>query len=133
MALIGGCLCGAVRYEITGTPRLVSRCYCNDCKKDTGTGHITVVGVAEESFHMTGEVSTFVRPGGSGKDVVRSFCTRCGTTLTGRPAIMPGIVMVRAGTLDDPGEVTPTRAIFVSRAVHWDQPPAGLPAFAEGP
>lgn len=126
-------MCGAVRYDILDTPRLVSRCYCNDCKKDTGTGHNTVVGVIEGKFHMTGAVTHYARKGGSGLDVVRSFCTRCGTTLTGRPAVMPGIVMVRAGTLDDPAKVTPTRAIFASRAVHWDVPPADLPAFPEAP
>ncbi len=133
MTMTGGCLCGTVRYEIEGTPQFVGRCYCNDCKKETGTGHNTVVAVADAALRLTGTLTDFARPGDSGADVVRSFCPKCGTTVVGRPARMAGVAMVRAGTLDDPSLVTPMAAVYGSRAVHWDQPPAGLQVFPETP
>ena len=32
----GGCLCGAVRYEITGTLRDVVNCHCSKCRRFHG-------------------------------------------------------------------------------------------------
>jgi hypothetical protein len=131
--MTGGCLCGAVRYEIEGAPQFVGKCYCNDCKKETGTGHNTVVAVSDAALHLTGALTKFARRGDSGAEVVRSFCPICGTTVFGCPSAMPGVSMVRAGTLDNPASITPMMAIYGSRAVHWDQPPAGLQVFAEMP
>ena len=33
----GGCLCGATRYEITGTPMIVHACHCTTCQRRFGT------------------------------------------------------------------------------------------------
>jgi len=48
--MAGGCLCGAVRYVITGAPRFISQCCCKDCQKATGTGHTTIVGILREQL-----------------------------------------------------------------------------------
>ncbi len=133
MTMMGGCLCGAVRYEIEGSPQFVGRCYCNDCKKETGTGHATVVAVPDAALKVTGALTAFAKPGASGADVVRSFCPKCGTTVLSHPTVMAGVALMRAGTLDDPSSVTPTMAIYGSRTVHWDQPPAGMQVFPEMP
>ena len=133
MTMTGGCLCGAVRYAIEGSPQFVGSCYCNDCKKETGTGHSTIVAVPETALKLTGVLTDFRRAGDSGADVVRSFCPKCGTTVLGRPAMIPGVAMVRAGTLDDPTSIMPMMGIYASRAVHWDQPPVGLQVFPEMP
>ena len=47
-ALTGGCLCGAVRYKVSGDQIFSGRCYCNDCRKTSGTGHNAVLAVAEQ-------------------------------------------------------------------------------------
>jgi len=39
VTLKGGCLCGAIRYQISGSPHFVSQCSCKDCQEATGTGH----------------------------------------------------------------------------------------------
>ena len=36
VALAGGCLCGAVRIEITAAPYRVGICHCLDCRKRQG-------------------------------------------------------------------------------------------------
>jgi hypothetical protein len=35
----GGCACGAIRYEISGEPMVMSDCQCRDCQRKSGTGH----------------------------------------------------------------------------------------------
>jgi hypothetical protein len=37
--LKGSCLCGAVKYEVTGDPKRFYHCHCSRCRKATGTGH----------------------------------------------------------------------------------------------
>ena len=63
--LTGGCLCGAVRYRIAGSPEFVGQCFCRDCQKATGTGHTTVVGVLEPNLSVVGARGLY-QPGESG-------------------------------------------------------------------
>ena len=53
MSVKGGCLCGAVRYESAVDPVFSGHCYCTDCQKGTGCGHVTVVGVPEAALTVT--------------------------------------------------------------------------------
>ena len=38
-AYTGGCACGAIRYEISGEPLVMTDCQCRDCQRTSGTGH----------------------------------------------------------------------------------------------
>ena len=98
----GGCHCGAVKYEIGAEPTLSGHCQCTDCQKSTGGGHISVIGVPEDSVTMTGALKEYTVKGDSGADVTRSFCPICGTPVLTKTTSMPGVLMIRAGTLDDP-------------------------------
>ena len=134
MAMTGGCLCGAVRYEITGPALWTGHCYCRDCQKESGGGHVSVLGVAAEHLHVTkGEAARYSSPGRSGMEVVRCFCPSCGSALFGHPTITGDNRMVRAGSLDDPSGLTMGMAIFTSHAQPWDQPAEGLTCFPEAP
>ena len=35
----GGCVCGAVRYRLSGRPRTLYACYCHDCQRFSGGAH----------------------------------------------------------------------------------------------
>jgi len=37
----GKCLCGSVRYEVSGDPQIVAHCFCDDCQRLSGAGHST--------------------------------------------------------------------------------------------
>ena len=52
--LEGGCLCGAIRYRLSGPTLFVSQCACRDCQKATGTGHTTIVGVHRSQLALDG-------------------------------------------------------------------------------
>jgi len=128
--ITGGCLCGAVRYEL-GAPMLFGGfCYCIDCRK-TGAGHSASMGVPEAALAISGETRAFIGAGASGKAVTRVFCPMCGAAILSKGEMRPGVVMLKAGTLDDPEVFTPMAGIYVSRAPSWDPPRADLPAFPE--
>ena len=49
----GGCACGAVTYTISGEPKTMVQCHCNDCKKATGTGHISLAFFTEDDVAIS--------------------------------------------------------------------------------
>lgn len=127
----GGCLCGAVRYEI-GAPALFGgNCYCLDCRKTTSS-HSASMAVPEAAVKVSGETRSYSSPGDSGATVTRVFCPVCGTGLFSKGA-RAGVMMVKAGTLDDPEQFKPMASVYASRAPSWDRPPEGLPAFEKMP
>jgi hypothetical protein len=131
--LAGGCLCGAVRYRISGAPVFVGQCYCRDCQKATGTGHATVIGVLESQLSLTGRTAVYASVGGSGAPVRRHFCPVCaGRLYTAADSAGP-MRMVQAGSLDEPNAITPTVAIFVKDALSWDRIDPALTKFEHLP
>jgi hypothetical protein len=133
MPLKGACLCGAVQYEASAEPLFSSHCYCTDCQKETGGGHLTITAVLDASVTIKGATSTFTKLGGSGQPTERTFCSKCGSTVFARARALAGITILRAGTLDDPSKITPSMSIYTSRAQTWDQPNANIPGFSELP
>lgn len=129
----GVCLCGAVRFESTVDPQIVAHCYCEDCRRSSGTGHCTHIVVPEDAFSVSGEVRFFDRPADSGNMVSRGFCPNCGSAIYSRNSGMPGLVFPRASSLEDPDAVTPQMAVYASRAPAWDRVDPSLPSFPEMP
>lgn len=119
--LTGGCSCGAVRYQAKGEPLFSVLCYCRDCQKSSGAGHIPIVGVAKDGFAITGRTKGYTKPGGSGKNVTRHFCPECGSLLYGEPELVPNMVSIYVGALDDPAQFQPKTAIFTRSRADWDK------------
>lgn len=128
----GGCLCGAVRYE-GSEQKGGGHCHCIDCRKSSGTGHSSHMVVPEDSFRATGEVRFFDRPADSGNMVSRGFCPTCGSPVYSTNSGMPGMVFVRASSLDDPGVFQPQMVAYAKRAVDWGSVDPALPTFEEMP
>lgn len=133
MHLSGGCLCGSVRYECSTEPVIAGNCHCRDCQKSSGSGFAPTFFVPENSIAIKGSVKYFTSKGGSGSDVNRGFCPNCGSQLFGKPAAMPGLIGVRAGTLDNPSSFRPKVDIFTSHAAPWDVLDPNSTKFAKAP
>jgi hypothetical protein len=131
--ITGGCLCGAVRYTVTGDFIFSGKCYCDDCRKTSAAGHGAVFAVPEPAVTITGKVTEYSKAGGSGQPITRRFCPVCGSKISAAAAVMPGVMMITASTLDDPEKFVSQMSIYTSRAPSWDQPPAGTPSFPEMP
>jgi hypothetical protein len=120
--LQGGCLCGAVRYEITAPFVSAGYCHCTHCQRRTGTGSSANGRVPQEGFRLLAgneRLKAFQPPSG----VPKLFCTECGSALfSGNPLTDPEVA-VRLGTLDgDPG-IRPLRRQFTASAAPWEPIP----------
>jgi hypothetical protein len=133
MSLSGTCLCGAVRYEASAEAVFSGHCYCKDCQKEAGAGHLTVVAVPDASVKITGPLNTYTKLSASGQPTERTFCSTCGSTLFSRPRTIAGTTLLRVGTLDDPSQIAPSMSVYASRAHSWDPPSESIPKFPEMP
>ena len=132
MTIAGGCLCGEVRYaceEESGG----GHCHCIDCRKSSGTGHCSHLIVPEAAFSVSGSVKFFDKPADSGNIVSRGFCPNCGSPIYSRNSGMPGMVFVRASSLDDLEAFKPQMVVYTDRAASWDHIDPDLPRFAAMP
>ena len=129
----GGCQCGAVRYEISGEPRVVGHCHCIDCQKANGAGHVTHALFQQDEIKIEGKTAEYASRADSGATVTRSFCSVCGGRLFGRSTSMPGMVTVQVGSMDDPNIVEPSMAVYARTRPHWDHMDATMPSFEAMP
>ena len=129
----GGCCCGAVRYEMRGEPLMTMQCQCLACQKDTGTGHSCVMVFPRSAAQFTGRTTEFQRPGDTGGHVTKSFCPICGGTAKEDLSVMPDVVVIHAGSLDDPSRYRPQMVVYTSRGLAWDEVDPSLPKFPKLP
>jgi hypothetical protein len=85
--------------------------------------------VPESAFAITGKLASFERAADTGNIVTRSFCPVCGSAVLSRNSAMPGVVFLRASSLDDPEIFRPQVVVFAARAPSWDAIGGGLPSF----
>ncbi|MBX3480405.1 MAG: GFA family protein [Caulobacter sp.] len=129
--LTGGCLCGAVRYQAAAEPQMVGDCYCVDCRRSSGTTHCTHAVFVAEAVKVSGAVSRYERAADSGNLVTRAFCPRCGSAVYSTNAAMPGMIFIRASSLDDLEAVAPGMTVYASRAPSWARLNTDGPVFQE--
>ena len=118
----GGCLCGAVRYEVRGEPYQSGLCHCTTCRKLTGSSFSATANWRSEQFQMTGALRTYER---------RSFCPNCGSRLF---FLYEGGVEVFLGTLDlAPNDIKPMVEVWTIRREHWLPTVPGATSYSENP
>lgn len=127
----GGCLCGAVRYALKGEPRSIALCHCRHCQRLSGSLFSFNLVVRESDYEQSGETTTYVDSGGSGHPVHRHFCGRCGSPLFAMTALMPGKIVLKAGTLGNMDGLQPKAEIYTDHAAKWLEPVAGAKRYAQ--
>jgi hypothetical protein len=119
MAIGGGCLCGAVRYSVTADPIATRICWCRDCQYfAAGSGTVNVIFPAT-GVSVSGPLHEFTSVADSGNRMHRQFCEHCGTPVTSRADARPELIILRAGTLDDPEIAKPSATIWTDSAPSW--------------
>jgi hypothetical protein len=127
MLIEGGCLCGAVRYESALPPRASALCHCRSCRLSAGAPSVAWLVVPAAGFRfLAGEASRYA----SSPGVERSFCGRCGTSLTYSSARRPEVIDVTTASLDAPDAHPPTKEIWTAEHLAWE---ALNPALAQFP
>ncbi|MGQ0534211.1 MAG: GFA family protein [Caulobacteraceae bacterium] len=125
----GGCLCGAIRYSCDAEPTMAGHCHCEDCRRSSGSGHSSHLLVPEASVGLIGGPKGYARPADSGNIVTRYFCPTCGAALFSKNAAMPGMMFLRASSLDDLEVFKPQMHVYAARAASWDHRAGSLPSF----
>ena len=133
MALSGGCLCGQVRYEVAADPLVTAICHCKNCQQQGGGAFSVNLGIPAAAISFKGELKTFEDSADSGGKVLRRFCGNCGSPLISEIESSPGLVFLKAGTLDDTSAVQPAVEVWTSSRQAWVQPSADRPAFERNP
>ena len=117
--MTGGCLCGRVRYTVTGEPAFSGLCHCRNCQRYTGSAFEALIAFPAASVSVQGELKTYDDTGDSGQPVHRRFCPNCGSGVVNEVDALPGVTIVLAGTLDDPAAFKPTMDVYWSNAQPW--------------
>ena len=125
----GGCLCGAVRYRLEGTPLQAGYCHCRMCQRGVGAP-VVAWGVwpADRFTWLQGEPRRFA----SSAKGERSFCARCGASLTSADPGDPTLIEVTLASLDDPAAFPPEEHVWTMSRVRWLDLADGLPRYPGG-
>lgn len=119
----GSCLCGAVRYEVTGPLRDVVVCHCAMCRKSHG--HVGAYAAAPRNALRFIEARGLKWYGSS--DIARrGFCSECGGTLFW-DASARDVISIAAGTLDAPTGLRTVLQIHVGNAGDYYDVDASTP------
>ena len=72
--IVGGCLCGSIRYTCEADPMMMAMCHCKNCQKQTSSAFSVLVAVPKGALKIEGSLSAFNDQGTSGQAVIRKFC-----------------------------------------------------------
>ena len=123
----GGCLCGAVSYEVRGPLRDVFICHCRECRR--WHGHVGAFTAADRDDLVltSADELRWIDSPDSDAGARRGFCAECGSSLFWDAPDRP-TVSIAAGTLDGPTGLRVTAHWYVSQAGDYYELPAdGLP------
>ena len=123
----GSCLCGAVRFEVTGALPPPDGCHCSKCRKHSGHYFVSTE-VPQGQLTVFGEDSLRWYP--SSPKVQRGFCGTCGASLFFDPPHLDWIA-IAMGAFDTPTATRMDRHIFVADKGDYYDLTDGLPQNAQ--
>ncbi|GJL91001.1 GFA family protein [Hyphococcus sp.] len=125
----GGCLCGAIRYRVSGVIDESGYCHCRTCQKQSGAPAVAWFALAPAGFeYLQGNPSAYH----ASSHASREFCSRCGTYLVFREDDAAMTLSVNTATLDDPGLSPPAFHIYCESRIGWFETADDLPRHARG-
>jgi hypothetical protein len=128
IATEGGCMCGAIRYRVSGKPKNSMVCHCQTCRRVAASPVVAWVTFQTAQFQLLrGHPSEFH----SSEPVRRTFCPSCGTPLTYEISDSVGFVDITTCSLDNPELFPPTHHSWLSHNLSWVKFGDGLPTFQE--
>lgn len=134
MDVEGGCYCGSLRYRATGDPVFKGQCHCRECQYISGGHPNVIVALPESGFSYTKGAPKQFRRSDLEKPVTREFCPECGTHILAKSSALPGALIIKVGTLDDPSVFGgPQMAIFLIDKQSFHHVPEGIPTFERVP
>lgn len=127
--LTGGCYCGAIRYEATGSVFYQTMCHCTMCRGTTGAPCVAWFTVAAHGFKLLSGTPSQFR---SSDHATRAFCPTCGTQISFADDASPEEIDVTTCSLDQPEQLPPHCHIFTRSQIAWLTLGDTLPRYAGG-
>jgi hypothetical protein len=91
------------------------------------------LGVPEAAVSMSGETTVYEAKADSGNTVGRAFCPTCGAAVYSVNSGMPGMMFLRASSLDDIEIFKPQMVVYTGSGASWDYLDPDLPTFETMP
>ncbi len=123
----GGCLCGAVRYRISGSPFSSANCHCESCRRASGAPAVAWISIQRAELEILSGTPTIFH---SSPHVTRQFCGICGTALTYETTDSSSTIDITSASLDDPNAFPPTAEVWLEDKLTWAASNARLDQFA---
>lgn len=128
LVLQGGCLCGAIRYQFSGTASSSSTCFCQSCRRASGAPSVSwFVGKLGQLAWLSGQAQAYR----SSAPVTRTFCASCGTPVSYQHRDRPDDIEITTASLDQPEAMPPSEEIWLSHKVAWAVSDPRLRHFSE--
>ena len=120
----GGCLCGAVRYRVSGEPIASTLCHCQSCRRASGGTNVAWAVFDAGKFQwLAGSPSDY----SSSPGIHWLSCKTCGSLVGYRRDSRPHHADITTGTLDEPGRFPPAVEIWVTEKIEWETLHPDLP------
>ena len=120
----GGCLCGAIRYRVSGEAVAATLCHCRSCRRASGGTNVAWAVFDNRQFKwLTGYPAAY----SSSPGIEWLYCKHCGSLIGYRRSSRPEHMDVTTGTLDDPGLYPPTVEIWIEHRIAWEPLDPKLP------
>ncbi|MEM8694592.1 MAG: GFA family protein [Pseudomonadota bacterium] len=134
MSIEGGCLCGAVRYTVNAEamPNCYA-CHCTDCQTQSGSALGLQMPLFAPMLTVEGELREGERETLDGIAVSYWACAQCGNRIYAENSARAGIVVLRAGTLDDSNTLVPRAHLWVKSKQPWVDIPDDAIIYEEQP
>ena len=123
LPILGGCLCGEVRYLCSKAPVWSVNCHCKSCQRLSGSPYVSAFSVPADSFEVSGKTVGFERTADTGHVVITCHCATCASRIHAQSAGAKHLMNVFASTLDDNSNYHPISNVYLSDAVGWIEPP----------
>ena len=129
MTLTGECLCGDIRYKVTGPLVDPLSCHCSRCRKAFSAQCSSYARVVAKNFQwLSGEEKLVSYSGKYGLGLL--FCSSCGSTLCG--TVDGAVHGVALGCLNEEPELEEIHHLYVDSKTSWEVIPNGAKVFSEG-
>ena len=112
----GRCYCGSVRFSAASEVLHQANCHCENCRRAVGAQAVAWITVKSSGFRLDqGTPSEYRTETGAW----RTFCSRCGSSLTYEHPDRPDEIDITTASLDHPEEFAPTRDVFPEEKLSW--------------
>lgn len=117
-AVLGSCLCGAVRFRAALPSKFCAHCHCNNCRRAHGAAFVTWVGFLAAQVEVI-EGAGFLKRYHTDTNATRSFCSSCGSTLFFEGERWTGEIHVVRGNIDGEIDRLPEAHAYVDHHAKW--------------